>query len=71
MEEKKLPEKIATKAQEWLGDHSVLHFWTCGDTFLIVAKRHDATGDLYCLRVFPMAISGDIALSQDNIIYGN
>jgi len=68
MKPKKLPENVAAKVQAWLGNHSVLHFWECDGTFLINAKRHDQTGDLYCLRVFPIGES--LELSQDNIIFG-
>lgn len=62
MKPDELPETIAAKVHEWMGaNYAVVHFWNCGDTYLIVARS--SLGDLYFLRVFP--IGGEIAVSQD------
>lgn len=65
MEPKELPKNIDAKVSEWLHEHSVLHFWECDGTFLVIAR---VLGDIYCLRIFP--IGDKLELSQDHVIFG-
>ncbi len=69
MEPRELPKAVEAKVQQWLGVHSILHFWERDETYLIVARALNITpeNDVYCLRVFP--IGGEFLLSQDNVIH--
>lgn len=62
MEPKELPESIAAKVEAWLSpNHSVLHFWNCHETYMVVALSR---AELYCLRVF--SVGDELQISQDN-----
>ena len=73
MEPEELPKRVADKVKSWMGTDvvGVSHFWTCGDTFLVIVRNPSGVDGIYnfhCLRIFP--IGNTLQLSQDNIIYG-
>lgn len=64
MEIKELPYAIAKKVTEWTNPER-LHFWERDGTYFVVATCNT---NILCLRLWESS-SGEIQLSQDNILY--